>query len=182
LPDPQAHARDVVLRRNLKWSIGGVSAERRAERLSQRPALLIITGDKTTDRKKLAHEIESRLFDEGRFVYSLAMGNLLYGVDADLDHSAGSRLEHVRRLGEVANLLLDAGLIVFATAVALTQAELDLLRTSVGAERTACVWMGERVITDIAPDLIVGDHECGDDRTGRLKAMLQGMGVIFKPW
>jgi bifunctional enzyme CysN/CysC len=108
LPDAQAQARDTVLRRNLQSSASGVEPERRAERLSQRPALLVITGDRTTDRMPIARELEARLFAEGRFVYSLSIGNLLCGVDADLERSDATRSKHDRRVGEVASILLDA--------------------------------------------------------------------------
>jgi bifunctional enzyme CysN/CysC len=182
LADGQTGLRDTVLRRNLKWAVSGVSEERRAERLSQRPTLLLITGERAADRKKVARELESRLFDDGRFVYFLAIGNVLYGVDADLDHSGGNRAEHIRRLGEVANILLDAGLIVIATAVALTAAELELLRTAVGRERVAAVWLGEHLAGDITPDLVVDEREGADERTTRLKALLQQMGAIYRLW
>jgi bifunctional enzyme CysN/CysC len=182
LADDQTQLRDAVLRRNLKWAASGVSEERRAERLSQRPTLLLVTGEQRADRKGVARELESRLFDDGRFVYFLAIGNVLYGVDADLDHSAGSRAEHIRRLGEVANILLDAGLIVIATAVALTGPELELLRTAVGRERVAAVWLGEHHAGGITPDLILDEGEGADERATRLKALLQQTGAIFRLW
>ncbi len=125
--------------------------------------------------------LESRLFDDGRFVYFLAIGNVLYGVDADLDHSTANRAEHVRRLGEVANILLDAGLIVIATAVALTLPELELLRTAVGRERVAAVWLGEHDAGDFTPDLVLHQEERAEERATRLKALLQQMGAIFRP-
>jgi bifunctional enzyme CysN/CysC len=181
LADPQTGLRESVLRRNLKWSSGGVPTERRSERLSQRPALLVITGEAATDRKRLARALESRLFDEGRYVYFLAIGNILYGVDADLPRTEENRPEHVRRLGEVANILLDAGLIVIATAIELTDEDAARLRTALGADRVAFVWMGDEVSTDITPDLIVSSHQQRDD-TAPLKTLLQQMGVIFRAW
>jgi bifunctional enzyme CysN/CysC len=181
LPDPNSGLRESVLRRNLKWSSSGVAPERRSERLSQRPALLVITGDAKTDRKRLARALEARLFDDGRHVYFLAIGNVLYGVDADLQRTEGNRPEHVRRLGEVANLLLDAGLIVIATAVTLGAQDVQRLRTAVGEDRVAFVWMGDEVSTDMTPDLVVSDGN-DEDGTAALKALLQQMGVIFRPW
>jgi bifunctional enzyme CysN/CysC len=182
LPDSQGWVRDKVLQRNLKWSAGGVPEERRAERFSQRAALLLITGNRETDRKRLGRELETRLFDEGRMVYFLAIGNVLYGVDADLDHTDDSRGEHVRRLGEVANILMDAGLIVIATAVALTQQECDVIGTAVGRERVSAVWVGDTVTTDIAADMVLGEQAATEDGVKHLKTLLQDSGVIFRPW
>jgi bifunctional enzyme CysN/CysC len=182
ISDSQALARDKVMRRNLKWAVGGVSDERRMERLSQKAALIVITGERHVDRKRLGRELETRLFDEGRFVYFLAIGNVLYGVDADLDHTDENRSEHVRRLSEVANILLDSGLIVIATAIGLTQEELDLIGTTVGPERVSAVWVGDQVTTNIAADLFLGESDAGDEGVGRLKGLLQQKGIIYRPW
>jgi bifunctional enzyme CysN/CysC len=182
LTDAQSDLRKAVIHRNLKWSSGGVPSERRSERLSQRPALLVVTGEARTDKKRVARELEARLFDEGRHVYFLAIGNVLYGVDADLERTEENRGEHIRRLGEVANILLDAGLIVIATAIALTQEDVDRLRTGIGADRIAFAWIGDDVSTDMTPDLMVPDHAIPGEGSDPLKALLQQMGVIFKPW
>jgi bifunctional enzyme CysN/CysC len=179
--DSQTAARDRVLRRNLKWA-PGIDEERRAERLSQRAGLVLITGERSADRKGLSREFEARLFDEGRFVYFLAIGNLVYGVDADLDRSDQSRAEHVRRLGEVTNILLDVGLIVIASAIGITQDEVDLIKTAAGRERVWTAWIGEDVTTDLMPDLVLTHGEAAVEGVSRLKAFLQDRGVIYRPW
>jgi bifunctional enzyme CysN/CysC len=179
LPDSQTAVRDRVLRRNLKWSAGGVSQERRAERLSQRAMLVLITGERETDRKAFGRSLEGRLFDDGRFVYFLAIGNLVHGVDADLESTGSNRSEHVRRLSEVANIMLDAGLIVIATAIGLSGDELDVMRTAVGADRVIAVWIGQRQPAGAFDAVIDGDEE---EDVARLKAMLQDKGVIYRSW
>jgi bifunctional enzyme CysN/CysC len=182
LPDRHAWVRESVLTRNYKWTAGGVPAERRVERYSQKPALLVVTGDKDVERKRLARELEARLFDDGRFVYFLGIGNVLYGVDADIERTDVNRLEHLRRLGEVANILLDAGLIVIVTAAALTQDEIEVIRTSVGSERVMTVWLGDRITTDLSCDLALTEAEAETDGPNRLKALLHDCGAIFRPW
>jgi len=182
LPDKQAWVREKVLNRNYKWQAGGVSTERRIERYSQKPILLLITGNKDADRKSLARELESRLFDEGRHVYFLGIGNVLYGVDADIDRTGGNRSEHLRRLGEVANILLDAGLIVIATAAELTREDADVIRTSGGADRVIVAWLGDQMTTDLICDLMITSHEAETDGANRLKALLHDCGAIFRPW
>ena len=182
LPDNQAWVREKVLNRNYKWEPGSVSAERRMERYSQKPVLLMITGDKDADRKGLARDLEARLFDEGRHVYFLGIGNVLYGVDADIERTGVNRLEHLRRLGEVANILLDAGLIVIGTAAALTQEDIEVIRTSVGSDRVLAVWLSDRMTTDLACDLALTEQEAEADGANRLKGLLYDCGAVFKPW
>ena len=178
LEDSQTVVRDRVMLRNQKWDASRVSETRRAERYSQRPVLLLVTGDESTDRKGFARECEARLFDDGRFVYFLGMGNLVHGVDADIAGVGGVRPEHLRRLGEVANILLDAGLIVVAAAANLTAQEVESLRTAIGQERVATVWLGDRADSDLSADLQLSAAE--SDGTARIKTMLQQRGFIYR--
>ena len=114
-------------------------------------------------------------------VYFLGIANVLYGVDADLGRAGEDRTEHIRRLGEVANLMLDAGVILIVTAVELTQEDLELITTSVDPERIETVWVGERVTTDLTFDLQL---RSGEDLAGaveQLHRLLQDAGAIFRP-
>lgn len=179
LPDRQAWVRDKVFQREHKWAHSLVPEERRAERYSQRAGLLLITGAPGADRKALARALEARLFEEGRFVYFLAIANVLYGVDADIERTDATRMEHLRRLAEVSNILLDAGLIVIATAVELTEGDLDLVRTSVGSDRVLTTWLGDTVTTDLACDLALSPSEPANTSVASLKRLLQDRRHIF---
>jgi len=174
--------REQVLERNYKWEPGSVSAERRFERYSQKPTLLIITGEKDADRKRLARQLEARLFEDGRHVYFLGIANVLYGVDADIDRTDVNRAEHLRRLGEVANILLDAGLIVIATARELTQEDIEVIQTAGGADRVVSVWLGDHTTTDLRSDLVLPLQEAESDGVGHLKALLLDRGAMFRAW
>ena len=182
LPDRDEALRSKVLLRNAKWISSHVSAERRAERYSQRPTLLVVTGEAGTDRKELARQLEVKLFEEGRFVYFLGMGSVLYGVDADIERGREQRREHLRRLAEIANILLDAGMILIVSAAELTQSDLDVLKTSLPPELVSTVWVGDRVTTDIVCDAVLTDAERERRGADALKTLLEDQRVIFKPW
>jgi bifunctional enzyme CysN/CysC len=188
LQDRQAWVRGAVLQREQKWTPSLIPQERRAERYAQRPGLLVITGAPNTGRKALARALEERLFNDGRFVYFLGIGNVRYGVDADIVEAdvkaaapdEATRMEHVRRLGEVSNILLEAGLIVIATAAELSHDDLNLLRTSVGAERVVTAWIGEpgtQMVGGTDIQLAAGDNET--DQVLELKRLLQERRLIF---
>jgi bifunctional enzyme CysN/CysC len=182
LTDRQSDIREKVMLRNFKWEPSIIPPDRRAEKYSQRASLLLITSARDADRKTLAKALEVRLFEDGRVVYFLGMANVLYGVDADIERKAENRTEHLRRLGEVANILLDAGAILIVTAQELTQEDLEVLKTSVDPERIELIWVGERVTTDVACDLVLGDEEAESDGVDRIKRLLQDKGVLFRPW
>jgi bifunctional enzyme CysN/CysC len=179
LPDPHAEVREKVRLRNYKWEPSVIPPESRAARLSQRATLLLVTGPAESDRKGLARALEARLFDDGRLVYFLGIGNVLYGVDADIARDRENRQEHIRRLGEIANLMLDAGMILIVTALELTRDDLELIRTSVSPDRIVSVWMGDPGATDFQADVHVPVDE---DRVGQVYAYLRERGIVFRPW
>jgi bifunctional enzyme CysN/CysC len=182
LPDQQSLLREKVLLRNYKWEPSFIPTERRAARFSQRATLVLITGSKEGDRKGLAKELEARLFEEGKAVYFLGIGNVLYGVDADITRGHENRQEHLRRLAEVANLMLDAGMILIVTAAELSEADLDLIRTSVDATHIETVWTGDQVTTNLNFDLLVSERSSLEEGVERIKQLLQDRGIIFRPW
>jgi bifunctional enzyme CysN/CysC len=181
LPDQQAWVREKVMLRNFKWEPSTIPIERRAERYGQRATLLLITGSRDTDRKGLGKELEAQLFQEGRLVYFLGMGSVVYGVDADLDRTTDTR-EHLRRLGEIANILLDSGAILIVSAAELTLEDLEVVKTSVDPGRIEVVWVGDRINTDIPYDVILGEAEADTEGVERIKRLLQDKGALFRPW
>jgi bifunctional enzyme CysN/CysC len=181
LSDRQASVRDRVMLRNYKWEPSIIQAERRAEKYNQKAALILVTGEHEHDRKGVAKALEGRLFDDGKVVYFLGIGNVLYGVDADIERKQENRLEHMRRLAEVANLMLDAGIILVVAAAELTQDDLEVIKTAVQPDWIETIWAGDSVTTDLSVDL----HLPGGavpEAVDRLKAHLQDKGIIFRPW
>ncbi len=181
LPDPQTGVRERVLIRNAKWERSSIPWERRAERFGQQPALILITGSRDADRKSLARALEARLFDDGGLAYFLGIGNLLYGVDADLERTGEHRHEHLRRLGEVGNLLLDAGVLLVVTAAELSDGELDLLRTTVDATRIYTIWLGPDAGTGLAAHLHLAAEASDADNVEKIRQLLVERGVLTRP-
>lgn len=182
IPDNESWVRENVMRRNLRWIQGGVTLEQRQERFSQRPALILITGTRGVGRKRLARELEKNLFQSGRFVYYLGFGSVIYGVDADLKRNGNpeSQQEHIRRLSEVAHLLLDSGLILILTAVEFTQDDIRLMQTIVDPQYIETIWVGEALTTDIHFDLKLESLENVESAITQIRYLLQEHGVIFR--
>ena len=110
------------------------------------------------------------------------MGSVLYGVDADIERGREQRRDHLRRLAEIANILLDAGMILIVSAAELTQGDLDVLKTSLPAELVSTVWVGDQVTTDITCDFVLTEEERERRGADALKTLLEDQRVIFKPW
>ncbi len=180
LADGDEAARDRVRLRNRKWEHSRIPPDARAARATQRPTLLLVTGERDIDRKGLAKALETRLFGAGRAVYYLGMANMLYGVDADLERTLAMRHEHFRRLGEIAHLMLDAGLILIVSAADLGPDDLDIVKVSVPAEQIRTVWFGPSAEARIACDLTVADQGL-DQACAAVEALLVTEGVVPAP-
>ena len=182
LADKQEAIRERVLLREWKWEPSSIALDRRAARFAQRPTLLLVTGPKDADRKGLARQLEARLFDEGRVVYFLAIGNVVYGVDSDITRGREIRQEHIRRLAEVANLMLDAGIILIVSAQELTQEDLELIQTTVDPQRVETIWVGDPAGADLASDLTLVESDGDDQNVAKIRTLLVEKGVLFQPW
>ena len=182
MADEQLWMREKLIQRNANWAMSTLAREDRAQRYSQKSALVLITGQRHTGKKPLARALEMQLFTEGRFVYFLGIGNVLYGVDADIKEPGpnGHRSEHLRRLAEVANILLDAGLILIVTATDLTGHELEWMRAAIDRHPIRVAWLGTPS-TDIPHDLVIPELDGTADAVIAIKRMLQNDGIIFRP-
>ncbi len=139
---------DKLNTRNIKWHKSAITAAERAAHYGQKAQLLLITGASSVDKKSTARKLEKLLLESGKIAYYLGIGNMLYGVDADIKSdrsrlSPEERGEHIRRLGEIANLILDAGNILIITASDLTSDELDTLRRIIRCDEITTVKLGE---------------------------------------
>lgn len=183
LEDEQTWVRDKVIVRNNKWENSNITKEERAERYGQKQALVCITGQQDVGKKTIAKALEKKLFNDGRIVYFLGINNVLYGVDADIKHTEqDSKTEHLRRLAEVSNILVDSGTIPIVTAVELNNDDIGLMETAVDSEKIVKVWVGEEVTTDIEYDLHISEYQSIDEAVLKIKAVLQEKGVIYKPF
>lgn len=183
LEDEQSLVREKVLLRNYKWETSIITPEQRAEKYNQKSTLILLTGPKDVGKKTVAKALEKKLFDEGKIVYFLGIGNVLYGVDADIKGKNGNhKEEHLRRLAEISHILLDAGAILIVTAIELTQEDLENVKTILNPSHIEIIWVGEQVTTDIAFDLHLPAGEAVGNAVNQIKTLLQERGIIFRPW
>jgi adenylylsulfate kinase len=98
-------------------AFSSVSKEDHASQKNQRPFILWFTGLSGAGKSTTAKAVEHRLFELGLHTYLLDGDDLRNGLNKDLGFSNEDRLENIRRVGEVAKLLTDAGLIVLASFI-----------------------------------------------------------------
>ena len=109
-----------------------VEPARRIARNRHKPGVLWFTGLSGAGKSTLAMALEQRLFDKGYQVYVLDGDNVRTGLNANLGFSPEDRAENIRRVGEVAALLADAGLIVVTAFISPYRADRDRARAAAG--------------------------------------------------
>ncbi len=102
---------------NVVWHASGVAREKRWSTSGVRGATVWLTGLSGSGKSTIAGLVEQRLVDAGVLTYTLDGDNLRHGLNGNLGFSADDRAENVRRVGEVARLFADAGVIALVPLI-----------------------------------------------------------------
>lgn len=113
---------------NLTWQAIDVTAAERARQKGQKPCVLWFTGLSGAGKSTVASMVERRLHAMGRHTYVLDGDNVRHGLNRDLGFTEADRVENVRRVGEVAKLFADAGLIIIAALISPYRSERRMVR------------------------------------------------------
>jgi bifunctional enzyme CysN/CysC len=105
-----------------------VSKAARSNLKGHKPAILWFTGLSGAGKSTIANLVERKLADLGAHTYSLDGDNIRQGLNKDLGFTDADRVENIRRIGEVAKLFVDAGLVVTASFISPFRAERDMVR------------------------------------------------------
>ncbi|HEA3089947.1 TPA: adenylyl-sulfate kinase [Aeromonas salmonicida] len=117
---------------NIVWHQHAVSKQSRSELKGQKPLVIWFTGLSGAGKSTLAGALEQALAVEGKHTYLLDGDNVRHGLCGDLGFDDAARQENIRRVGEVAKLMVDAGLIVLTAFISPFRAERALVRSLLG--------------------------------------------------
>ena len=113
---------------NLHWQEVAVDRDAHARQKGQRPCVVWLTGLSGAGKSTIANLLEKRLHAAGRHSFLLDGDNVRHGLNRDLGFTDADRIENIRRVGEVARLMADAGLIVITAFISPFRAERDMVR------------------------------------------------------
>ena len=113
---------------NITWHEGHVGREERAKLLGQKGATLWFTGLSGSGKSTIAYTLEHALVQQGRLAYVLDGDNIRHGLNKNLGFSAADREENIRRIGEVAKLFTDCGVLTMTSFISPYRADRDKVR------------------------------------------------------
>jgi bifunctional enzyme CysN/CysC len=120
---------------NIFWSHGKVTGHQRELRNGHTGCVLWLTGLSSAGKSTIATELERELFNLGRHSYVLDGDNIRHGLGSDLGFSPKDRTENIRRVGEVAKLFADAGVICITAFISPYREDRELVRKILSAGR-----------------------------------------------
>ena len=114
--------------KNIIWHDHHLSKEERSAIKQQKPCLLWFTGLSGSGKSTIANAVEAKLYELNKHTYLLDGDNIRMGLNRGLGFSDEDRIENIRRIGEVAKLFVDAGIIVLSAFISPFQQERDNVR------------------------------------------------------
>ena len=118
---------------NVHWQATDIGREAHAGLKNQKARVLWFTGLSGSGKSTIANEVEKRLNLMNRHTFLLDGDNVRHGLNKDLGFTETDRIENIRRVGEVAKLMADAGLIVLTAFISPFRAERDMVRSMLSA-------------------------------------------------
>lgn len=121
---------DFALRRaaNIHWQAVEIDRNAHAEQKAQKQAVLWFTGLSGSGKSTIANALQKRLFAMGKHTYLLDGDNVRHGLNRDLGFTDADRVENIRRVANVANLMADAGLITLVSFISPFRSERRMAR------------------------------------------------------
>jgi adenylylsulfate kinase len=113
---------------NITWHEGHVTPEERGQLLKQKGATIWFTGLSGSGKSTIAFTLEHALVQRGHLAYVLDGDNIRHGLNKNLGFSAQDREENIRRIGEVAKLFADSGIITMTSFISPYRKDRDLVR------------------------------------------------------
>ena len=116
---------------NVHWQAVDITRDMHAAMKNQKPAVLWFTGLSGSGKSTIANLVEKKLHRMNRHSFLLDGDNVRHGLNKDLGFTEADRIENIRRVGEVAKLMTDAGLIVITAFISPFRAERDMVRAMI---------------------------------------------------
>jgi bifunctional enzyme CysN/CysC len=138
---PRRTADSLHKSENIYWSHGEVTAQQRALRNGHAGYVVWLTGLSGSGKSTISTQLERELFNMGKHAYILDGDNVRHGLNSDLGFSPLDRKENIRRIGEVAKLFADAGIICITAFISPYRSDREMVRKMMNGEKFVEVYV-----------------------------------------
>lgn len=180
LDDEDSVLKEHVRAREVAWSRGVISSTERSMAYGHGATFVVITGDEPARLDALAIALESRLFRSDFKAYCLRQGNVEQGLDTDMKLAPEMRDEQVRRLGELARIMTDAGQIFITALPGADDNDVAALALLNQPHEILIIDAGGSDFTAYRPTLVLPADGAPVDQLNAICALLQRKSVILE--
>ncbi|MCP4050939.1 MAG: GTP-binding protein [bacterium] len=147
-----------IREREFSWEKSAISLKERADSYKHRSKFVLLTGPPDTGKQKIARALERRLFENNYKVYYLGKVTMEHGLDSDISSYPDSNDEYIRRLGELARIMTDAGQIFITTISDADDFDIRKLKLLNEPNEILVVNTGSNIFNNFKVDLDLDEH------------------------
>lgn len=169
----------IRLRENI-WGKGLIGAGEREKRNKHKSKFVVFVGAENIAKQNIAKTLEKDLFDKNYSVYYMGISSMDHGLDADIKIYDKNMEEKIRRLGELARILTDTGLIFITTIDAADDFDIEILKMLSEPNEIVVVSVGESGLARFKPDLEIKNYSDPAEAVKKVINLLMDKEVILE--
>ena len=178
-------ADETLLQRHIRerennWEKGLIKTEERERANGHRAKFIVFTGVPGTGKRSIAKALEQGLFSNRLKAYYLGVANIDRGLDADLGFNADNAGERLRRIGELARIITDAGLIFITTIDDADDYDIETLKQLNEPSEILVINLGENSFSRYHPDLLIPSGGTVADAVKKVADLLKTKEIIIE--
>ena len=178
--DEDSTLKEHIRRREAMWRPSAISSQLRAGAYHHGAKFVVVTGESAEAGEHVAHALEKELFTGNFKAYYLGISNVARGLDADLGTVTEIDDEQIRRIGELARIMTDAGLIFITSLPGIDEYDLRTLGLLNQPHEILVVNIGENRFTDYVPHLVLPENIKAVVAAERVMHLLADQDVIIE--
>ncbi len=178
--DGNSTLKEHVREREFEWKGSGISAPVRAAAYGHGSKFVVITGNDENRINELAAALEKGLFDSRFKSYYMRFSSLLQGLDTDISIEGEARDEHIRRLGELARIMTDSGLIFITAISGADEYDISTLELLNRPNEILVVALDGSSLENYTPNLSLESGEGIENALGKIYGLLRSKNVLVE--
>ena len=180
LSDSDSTLKEHIAEREFSWVSGSVSATERTASYGHKGKFIVFAGDVGIGKQGIAKALEKKLFEANFKAYYLGMANVSQGLDSDVSGNLAEKEEHIRRLGELARIMTDAGQIFITTISDVDDYDIEKLKLLNKPYEIIVINVGENHFNQFKVDADLAGNSDTDSAVAKVFQLLKEQEIILE--